>query len=246
LARLGGSRGTLNEQGYFSWTSARSFQALCKAAVDGTYGDVFFGDARSTEGYHKRLPDVVQNLNQTFSESMRTKGQRRRIIDVVLHQVQLADDSPDKPALPEVISRDEIIDHVRELLKRSRGRELLGTFNPLLLGEPFHEQSVPWEALARQHLHDVWNAAKSYLELTLAHLMDEDTFEGLLQHFVDPVTKEKLKRLNRKLDELLTAVQKGHPITYNHYFTRNNPDRERKTTRERDWQKTSSLLWLRN
>jgi len=100
--------------------------------------------------------------------------------------------------------------------------------------------------LARQHLHDVWNAAKSYLELTLAHLMDEDTFEGLLQHFVDPVTKEKLKRLNRKLDELLTAVQKGHPITYNHYFTRNNPERERKTTRERDWQKTSSLLWLRN
>jgi len=92
-------------------------------------------------------------------------------------------------------------------------------FSPLIIGDLFCEQSKPWEVLARQHLHDTWNAARAFLELTASHLTDDATSEALLREIVDPLMDEKLRRLDQKLDELLEPHRRGHPITYNHYFT---------------------------
>jgi len=42
---------------FASWTS-RSL-SISKAAVEGSYGDSFFGDPRSVDGYYRRLRAVV-------------------------------------------------------------------------------------------------------------------------------------------------------------------------------------------
>lgn len=36
---------------------------------------------------------------------------------------------------------------------------------------------------------------------------------------IDPRMDQKLKALNRKLDDILKPYQTGYPINYNHYFT---------------------------
>ena len=217
LDKLGISRGTLDEQRIFLLRISQAFQSLAKAAINGLYSDSFFGDPRSFEGYCKRLRAVVQNLSLDFAETMRTKGHRREIVAVVLKgnpkQIAASINTPKK------IARSEYVDEIRDLLKRTRGRELPGMFNPLIVGDLFWEQSQPWEGLARQHLRDTWDATKTFLELTLSHLTDEVTSEALLRELIDPLMKKKFQLLEEKLTEILAPYQKGHPITYNHYFT---------------------------
>lgn len=49
LTKLGGSRISIEEQRLFLSRISQSFQSLLKAAVDGSYGDSFFGEPRSTK-----------------------------------------------------------------------------------------------------------------------------------------------------------------------------------------------------
>lgn len=207
LAKLGGRRTTLDEQRLFLLHISQSFQALCRAAVDGTYGDPFFGDPRLDEGYKKRLRAVVQNLNLEYAEKMRCKGHHREIVDILRWKRDWT------------ILRDDFIDEIRELLKKSRGRELPGMFNPLIVGDIFYEQSKPWEGIAQGHLQSTSNAVKTFLELTLAHLTDDTTVDNLLREVVDPIMTQKVKHVDEKLQELMAQNKRGHPITYNHYFT---------------------------
>lgn len=92
-------------------------------------------------------------------------------------------------------------------------------FNPLIVGDLFYEQSSPWEQLMRLHLKAVWEAARAFLELVILYLTDEVTSEALLREVIDPLMDQRYQDMIAKLVELLTPHQKGHPITYNYYFT---------------------------
>lgn len=139
LRRLGEARGTAHEQRLYLVRVGKMFSSLIKAAIDGVYASTFFGDAMTAVGYSKRLRAVIQNLLLQFAEEMPLKGQERVIID---------DDSFRKvdPSKRE-ISRSEFIDNVLGLVKRSRDRELPGTFNPLIVGDLFYQYSKPWNSL---------------------------------------------------------------------------------------------------
>ena len=212
LDRLGPTRDSFDQQQLFLLQISQEFQAVSKAALDGSYGHGFFGDPRNSEGYTKRLRAVVQNLNKDFAETVRLDGQKRRIVD---HHKDMLHSQSDRTT----VTRADFIDEIKELLSITRGRELPGMFNPLIVGDLFFEQSQPWEQLARQHLKDTWQATRSFLELLISHLADEKTSEALLGRVIDPVMDQNLSKMNDKLSELLTPYRKGHPITYNHYFT---------------------------
>ena len=51
LSKLGASRDTNEEQGLFLLYISQSFQSIINVAMEGMYGDGFFGDPRSIEGY---------------------------------------------------------------------------------------------------------------------------------------------------------------------------------------------------
>ena len=179
LDRLGPNRDSHDhQQQLFLLQISQEFQAVSKAALDGSYGHGFFGDPRTSEGYAKRLRAVVQNLNKDFAETVRLHGQKRRIVD---HHT----DTLNSPSDRMTISRADFIDEIKELLSVTRGRELPGMFNPLIVGDIFFVQSQPWEQLARQHLRDVWQATRSFLEFLVSHLADEKTSEASLGHVID-------------------------------------------------------------
>jgi hypothetical protein len=209
LDKLGKPRATLDEQRLYLLHISQSFQSLIKASVDGTYNDPFFEDAQSEPGYQKRIRAVVQNLNLDFAERIARRGHRREIID-----------SPRTvPRGVTATTREEFMDHIQRLVRRTKGRELPGTFNPMIVADLFLEQSSLWEELTRGHIEKVWQATKKFLNLTTTYVADAVTSKALFQKIFEPALKEILGTLNAKSTELLTPHQKSHPITYNHYFT---------------------------
>jgi len=211
LDRLGEPRATLAEQRVYLLHISQSFQSLVKAAVDGTYNDPFFEDAKSEPGYQKRVRAFIQNLNLEFAERIEKRGHRHEITDS-----KKTSDIP-RGVIP--IARDEFIEYIGQVMRRTRGRELPGTFNPMIVADLFLEQSTPWEAIARSHIDNVWNAAKAFLSLAVIYVADAATSKALFQKIFEPALTKLKKTLNEKTTELLVPHQKSHPITYNRYFS---------------------------
>lgn len=203
LERLGEARVTIDEQRTFLFEFSQTFQDLCRDAINGHYDDPFFGNGLSKEGEEKRLRSVVRNKQIDFADAIRTKG-RRWIIS-----------EDHKGGLYR--TKAEAVAQVLQLLKRSRGRELPGLPNPLLVGEVFREYSEPWEKLAQDHILEVWNATKAFLERVLEHLTDSAVADMLLRLWLDPLSEKFLSHANTKLKEVI-AVRLRDPVTTNHYF----------------------------
>lgn len=221
LTKLGVNRATIEEQRLFLIELGENFLRLCKSATDGFYEDEFFGDARSDEGYNKRLRAVIQNSNRSFSKTMRLRGHNMEIVP----EGTLAGDSSQtqksaRKLRPEQLTRAEALDRVKTVLLRSRGRELPGTFNPLLVGELFWEQSTKWKILAQDHVDKVWSACQEFVRNLLRELTTETVFESLFTFYLDEVMEDRLACAKDELQRLL-ADRRRHAMTYNHYCTEN-------------------------
>ncbi|KAK2760304.1 hypothetical protein FQN54_002372 [Arachnomyces sp. PD_36] len=215
LTHLGESRGTLQEQRLFLTHISESFQSLIRAGIDGHYDHSFFDDSSTGSGYPRRLRAVVQNLNLDFEESTRKKGHRFEFTDT---ETETAGRTPRKGE-PEAITREAYRVKVRDMMRKCRGRELPGLFDPLLVGRLFREQAEPWRGLAEKHVKEVWKSSRSVLEGILSTLADEKTNASLMSRIIDPFLGQTLTRLNKKLNYVLEPYEKLHAMTYNHYFT---------------------------
>ena len=209
MAALGPSRSTAKEQRRYLLNASLSFSNLITAAADGRYFDPFFGDASTVDGYQKRLRAVVQNTLTTFAEDMRNKGQKYSILDDGIAEYA------------HQISRSDYISKVKLLLKRNRGRELPGTFDPLIVGQLFHEQRSPWSEIVQRTALRIIQAVSKVAKAALAQVTDDSTLEGIMLHFIYPRLQKLATGLQSKVDELLSPHDNGHPITYNHYLTEN-------------------------
>ncbi|KAI9705616.1 MAG: hypothetical protein M1836_006372 [Candelina mexicana] len=165
----------------------------------------------SGPGYQKRIRAVVQNLNLDFADNIARRGHCREVTD--------SKDASriSKGVIP--ITRDGFLDYIERLMKRTKGRELPETFNPMIVSDLFLEQSTPWEAIARSQVEQVWKAAKEFLGHAAAYVADATTSKALIQKIFEPALNHLMEILNEKTTELLTPHQRSHPITYNHYFT---------------------------
>ncbi|KAI2615065.1 P-loop containing nucleoside triphosphate hydrolase protein [Hypoxylon sp. NC1633] len=207
LEKLGVARSTPTEQRKYLLNTSHQFSNLITEAKDGLYKDKFFGDARQEEGYQKRLRAVVQNTLTEFSHEMRTNGQSKKIID--------------KPMIVSAsqISRSVYLDEVKDLMKRTRGCELPGTYNPLVIGELFREQCMPWRELLEDYSDRIFEAVDFTVNAALTHIVDDDTKAKLWSELINDALGELRHELREKLNEILRPYEEGHPITYNHSLT---------------------------
>lgn len=217
LQNLGMPRSDLQTQRRYLFELSHAFQALIKSSVDGTYGGPFFGDAKSEDGYKKRIRAVVQNMNQTFASDLAAHGHWREITEGGNYGVGYAGLSQHVEG--GVITRKSMVKHIDELIHRTKGRELPGTFNPLIVTDLFLEQSRPWTAIVQAHIHSVWDSARAFIDLVIAHVADESTSKMMKEEVFGPAMAKILVDMESKTTELLSAHKDGHPITYNQYFT---------------------------
>lgn len=203
LAKLGDNRGSLGKQRLYLLKHSQSFTTICRASCDGLYEDEFFGDPLDRSARTRRFRAVVQNLNSAYAEDIRLHG----------HDINIVGSGQEG-------KNEKAISWARELLTNSRGRELPGTFSPMLIGDLFKAQSKPWEQISDAHLKNVWIKAKRHIKVILSSLTDEDTCTALLLHWIDPAMDNSLKNARKRMESLF-ADRKRHAITYNHYFTKN-------------------------
>ncbi|CAK40140.1 uncharacterized protein An09g02020 [Aspergillus niger] len=213
LTKLGQPRTTLDEQKTYLLKISQSFQTLVKAAIDGTYNEPFFERTHSSTGQQKRLRSVIQNLNEEFAEQLNRQGNYRKIVEK----------KPQDNDLEEQLSitRSEFINHIQQHMKRTRGRELPGTFNPMIIGELFQEQCSPWKDLTYQHILGTWEAVGEFLSLLTDYVADEATSVILFDKVISPALNQLKESLIKAGEKLVGSHLQGHPITYNHYFTEN-------------------------
>lgn len=210
IEKLGTPRSTLSEQRRYVLRISQDFSTIMKAATDGIYSHPFFGSAKTEEGYHKRLRAVVQKRLTEFVEQMDEEGEARFIVE----------SRADAMGKPTTISRDAYIEEVKELMQRSRGCELPGIFNPLIIGELFLEQSQPWKDIANDLKSDVINAVYRTVRGILDYVTVEETSDAIYE-IINTGIEELKTDLDKKVVELLNPHHNGHPITYNNYLTDN-------------------------
>ena len=229
LGQLGKARTTVMEQRAYLMQSSQEFQVLVKAAVDGTYNHTFFGDPNSNLGYRKRIRAIIQNMNIDFAADIMRRGQLQEIAS------ENPKESSDERlnSSKKKITRKAYVERVIKLMERTRGRELPGTFNPMIVKDLFAEQCKPWHNIANNHIEGVWKAAKDFLGLVMSAIADEMTSKSVFQRVFTPALDSIWETLRTKTDELLATHHEGHPITYNHYFTENLQKIRSKNEKER-------------
>jgi hypothetical protein len=211
LDRLGTPRATTEEQRRYLFCVSRDFSALMKAAVDGIYNNPFFGRAVTEEGYKRRLRAVVQNTLTNFELIMRKYGHAKTILE----------SSPEDGYMKSrEISRSAYVNEVRSLMRRSRGCELPGTFNPMIIGELFTEQCQPWRSIAAKMKETIITAVYQATQAVLDHVTVNETADGIFR-IINALIETLKADLDKKIHELLEPHYNGHPITYNRYLTDN-------------------------
>ena len=205
LQKMGDSRLNISEQRQYLLRGSEKFSTLINNALNGIYLDPFFGDSLDDTGYQKRLRAVVQNQLSDFADVMRDRGEYRKIID----------EGADLDRRRSHIYRTDFVEEVRKRMYLSRGRELPGNFNSLIVGELFLQQARPWEDVARQSTDCLLEDVRTAIYLMLQEVLDNQSAEGLLKHLLNPRLSELEEGLRAKTTELLEPHKSGHPITYN-------------------------------
>jgi GTPase SAR1 family protein len=221
LKALGQARDEQQQQRIYLMKKADEFQTLTRDALRGIYTDAFF-KASSSDIPPARLRTEIHDLNIAFAHTMYCKGHRWQIVDGQYSPGQgysshmsTAFDNYDTIPEPISIKRAEFLDeHIESQVRLSRSSGLLPITNPWVIGEVFRQQAQPWEAIARQHLSDVYDAVNAYLHESLSSMMDQDTFYALMQEHVEPELQQRWQGLSEKLDELLIPFQKQEPTSY--------------------------------
>jgi len=182
----------------------------------------------SPDDYVSRLRARVQNANIQFSNQIRQYGAKYKIT-LTPELKEIADDEPvpnlaEKDIAPKTPQKTrawaEAITWVRDMLEKSRGRELPGNFNPLLISQIFWEQSSPWDELSRMHVERISNYCEEFVCKLLKSMTTADVYHRIFAKIIEPQLKARKEAALQELDRILKD-KNSHTMTYNHYYTSN-------------------------
>ena len=223
LHTLGDPRSKPSEcKAYLTQLSLDYFQT-CKAAVDGHYeGDYFIRNTDeaafdlNSSPTIRRMRAVVQYMNTNFAQYMRISGHKYQVNmssqadappPVPIIAALLGKRSVSKPTSPQPLRRDEALEWARSVQVRTRGRELVGNFNPLLVGELFWEQSSYWQGLAKEHLDNVEKICNRFLKILLEDKCPKDMVSRLRQSLVQDTLKSDTTAPLKSWDESWKTIR---------------------------------------
>jgi hypothetical protein len=204
---------------------AGRFQDLVRAANDGNYQDSFFRSGNSgasgiAQMQKTRLRATVRKAEQKFLDRMHQYGHSYVIVSEVSKLEKPHYPPPSSVSVQTTIHEKQFLREISQLLNDSKGRELPGTFTPLLVGDLFIRQSTNWKPFALDFVEDVWNIVKQFLDDVLVHVANESVRQALLERIIDPAMDKILVKLGDKVTELHSPYARGIPATLNPRFVK--------------------------
>lgn len=238
IEKLGDRRDTTHEQRMVLMKISMRISGILNSATKGYYESSFFGSINMDAAVDapeniRRFRAVIQHLNINFATNMRLRGHKyafgaglgdkEQEIEEDLKAQEELKDLEEHPSLmflpkPKKLTRQEAIEWVKKTLERSRGYELPGTLQPMLISQLFWEQSQPWEQIASQHVSTIASVCKEFIDTVLQDAAPFEFKDRLSTLCVDGTLTQALTGAKEELHKILR--DKGrHPTTYNHYFT---------------------------
>lgn len=220
---LGKARSSPSECKMYLAELSLGYHNICSAAINGHYEQAYFrGGADQTFDLSlpatiRRTRAVIQYLNTKFAEEMRTKG---KLYEIDSRDLGIGKSSKKEKdaSKPHHLSRAEALKWVHEVIVRTRGKELIGNFNPLVIGELFWEQSSKWEQLAAAHVDRVVNVCNRFLKTLLHDKCPQDVATRVWSSIIDDALNTRVAAAYKELEQLVEE-EKEYPINYNHYYT---------------------------
>ncbi|KAK2598465.1 hypothetical protein N8I77_011878 [Diaporthe amygdali] len=152
LQTLGNARSTVVECRSFLTQVTMECYDICRSTLNGHYDHPYFksdpNDVKlsASDVSQQRLRASVQLLNCGFATEVDTSGHKYSF-------TQNSNASPYSPfSTTQALNPSEAKAWVKRKLRSARGTELIGNYNPQVVGELFWEQSEKWEALAKNHV----------------------------------------------------------------------------------------------
>jgi hypothetical protein len=157
-------------------------------------------------------------MNTEFCDKLHTNGQK--------FQIELDDETPVRakaakplrPGVPIRLSKADAINWVHRVMVRTRGKELVGNFNPLLIGALFWEQASNWKNVAVSHVELVSRICNRCLEIILDDKTPKDVKARLWATKIADTLKTRRQAAFHELDLIMQDLE-SFPINYNHYYT---------------------------
>ncbi|KAM0217107.1 hypothetical protein ACHAPA_006021 [Fusarium lateritium] len=231
LDHLGPVRGTPQQQRSYLLLVSEGYTSLMSQAVEGNYTDRFFGNRKDRSSFKKRLRAVVRATLNAFAEDMRLRGKSQHIVDSESED-EGGRELYDVPS----ITRSVFIDDVATRLKYSKGRELPGLFNPLIVNDLFVDQCTPWKNIAIRLGDDVLEAVETTTNLIVEQIAASEVSDGVLKLIHKEIEGLKVK-VDAQIDELLVSATQ-HLITHNPRLTQD----VQRTQQDRHKRKITSLI----
>ncbi|RYP49974.1 hypothetical protein DL768_004409 [Monosporascus sp. mg162] len=217
LAQLGRARSTTTENHIYLQRISSRLSVLVRAAIDGVYSDLFFESyPGQQDAFERRLRANVQKILTDYAEKMRVDGHALEIVED--YQI------PKRTNPFRYAMRREYLKEVKMLMVECRGRELPGTFNPLVVGDLFSRQCKPWESITQNLVERIHEAALNTFHKVLSEVCDQNTESRLMEGLVRPSLHRLRQDSKLKVDEFLKPHLTAHPITYNDWLVRNVQD----------------------
>ncbi|KAK2759881.1 hypothetical protein FQN54_002615 [Arachnomyces sp. PD_36] len=212
ICNLGEERPTVAGIRVFLTSLSMRFNGLIQSALNGTYHETnsdFFSGSDST-----RLRARVHQMNTKFSDTMRDYGAQRKVVGgkYLSEKVDVACQAS--------VTEQSMKEWVKEVYLNTRGKELPGNYNYILLSELFHIQSNRWRGIADDHLTDVYAEIMRFIESALRHITKEEQTFIEVQGITSLSTQERRESAEKELEKIWED-ERAQPITYNHYYTDN-------------------------
>lgn len=225
LDSLGAGRGTVQDCRQYLTRLSMGCVELSKAAAYGSYDDKFFqhpGDkafSLDSPDTIKRFRAVIQYLNLKFTETVRKRGPKYLVgSSFAPHSDPISEGFAIDIEPPVMISKEEGLKWISDVMVRSRGREPYGNFNPLIIGELYWEQTEKWQAFAERHVDVCAQFCKKFFDILLSEKCPKDVQARLREFQIADTLKLRRKLAYDEVQKLM-ADNRDFPTTYNHYYT---------------------------
>ena len=106
------------------------------------------------------------------------------------------------------------------MYQNTRGRELPGNYNHVLLAELFHYQSRRWKGIASEHLAGIFDKVKLFVREAGQYLSADDHLSIEMLDRIGILLEDSKQKADEELEKLWNDNTQ-QPITYNHYYTDN-------------------------
>ena len=165
LELLGPSRQTSADQRRFLTRVANAYQQDVARALSGNYDPELDSDSPLKLRMH------IQKLNDNFGQTMTRKGHSKVFLTV--------EGTIDQEYARAGNASGGILEWIRELYRDSRGAELPGTVNPVVLENMFRQQSRSWETIAKIYLEKVKAAVQAFNNITMKRMISDGDLRDL-------------------------------------------------------------------